>query len=110
MTLEASPTQPLYDLLRDERAKCVAGITAALAGAGEPLVEAYRDGYERRAADWRRNRDRIDAQIAALPKDPVYAGGRRADLKRLTNGYRAGQVTRREFGARLRRLMGGGRC
>ncbi len=58
--------------------------------------------FDRRAAE-----REIAARHAAYQPMPmqVYAGGRRSELSALMRGYKADQVTPREFSARMRRVM-----
>lgn len=92
--------------LRDQRASCEQCIVSARTCLKEECLAPHWHVYERLIGVYQARIAEIDER---LPVAPVYAGGRKAELKRLCVGYRAGCVTPHEFGQRLRWLMRGGR-
>lgn len=94
--------------LQHARLACNMGIAAAEAGMQEELLAPFNAAYRNRQLWWQACRDAVDRAIAALPRNAVYAGGRREDIRKLQAGYRAKQVTPAEYSARLTRLMRAG--
>lgn len=92
--------------LREQRASCEQCIASAQTCLREECLAPHWPVYHRLIATYQARIAEIDER---LPVAPVYAGGRKDDLKRLRVGYRAGVVTPREFGQRMRWLMRGGR-
>jgi hypothetical protein len=96
---------PLFDVLRNQRLAAIVGAEAA-ERCGALLEELYhgielerfKAAYARRAADYRAALARIDAQIAAMPKNEIYPSQAQTDFRLLVLARREGQVTHREFG------------
>jgi hypothetical protein len=95
--------------LQAQRRVCDLGIASAELCLAEELLKPYEASYRNRQAWFLTCRDAVDRAIAALPRTPVYAGGRKADLKALYVGFQHKQTTPREFGQRMQWLMRGGR-
>jgi hypothetical protein len=98
---------PTYDRLRAHRLSCILGVEAAerckvaIASiyTGDELTR-LQEGYTRRAEGFRMMLERVDAQIAALPKQECYPTAAQSAFRALVLARRAGHVTTREFGVR----------
>jgi hypothetical protein len=96
---------PLYDLLRAQLLQCDVTIASATSCLRDDWLRPYWPAYCRQLAQARMLRDRIAAKIAALPKAPVYAGGRKEELRALMRQLKAHEITPAAFSAEMRRLM-----